>query len=470
MSATPVVTRFAPSPTGFLHIGGARTALFSWLLARHFGGTFILRVEDTDLQRSTPEATQAILDGMTWLGMDCDQGPFFQSQRFDLYNEGVEQLLASGKAYWCGCTPEEVDAMREEAKAKGLKPKYAGKCREAGLGPGPGRCVRFKAPLDGAVVWEDLVKGHIRVEVAELDDMVIRRADGSPTYNMAVVMDDATMNVTHVLRGDDHVSNTPKQILLYEALGKPVPRFGHVPMILGPDKKKLSKRHGAESVMEWRDLGYLPEAMVNYLVRLSWSHGDQEVFTTEELIRYFDGTSLGSSAAVFNPEKLMWLNSEYIKKSAPGRLAKLVDEAGQRKGSAPLTPEALTTLTRAVPLFQPRARTILEMLDMAGFLIADTPNSMTFDEKAVAKFLIPEALDRLDEVADVLASVDDFTPAGLEAAMNCYLESAGLAFKAVAQPMRVALTGKTVSPGLYEVMEVLGKERTIARLKAARTL
>ena len=300
---TKVVTRFAPSPTGYLHIGGARTALFNWLWARKNRGEFILRIEDTDLERSREEMTRAILEAMDWLGLDCDQGPYYQSQRMDLYREYIQKLVDTGQAYYCECTPEEVEAMREQARARGLKPKYNGRCREKNLGPGEGRVIRLKAPLTGQTTFNDLIKGPIAVNNEELDDFVLQRADGTPTYNLAVVVDDATMGVTHVLRGDDHINNTPKQILIYKALGIKQPLFGHVPMILGPDKKKLSKRHGATSVMKYREMGFLPEAMINYLVRLGWAYGDEEIFSREELIEKFSLENLSNQ-----PVFLIWIN------------------------------------------------------------------------------------------------------------------------------------------------------------------
>ena len=327
-----VVTRFAPSPTGHLHIGGARTAIFCWLLARHFGGEFHLRIEDTDLLRSKQEYTDSILASMRWLGLDWDGPLNYQTQRTELYNSYVDKLLETGHAYWCSCTPEEVEAMREKARAQGLKPRYNGCCRERNLGPGEGRCVRLKAPQAGKVVFDDMVKGRIAVDVSELDDMVIRRADGMPTYTMAVVVDDYEMGITHVIRGDDHVSNTPRQILIYEALGLPVPTFGHVPMILGPDRQKLSKRHGARAVIEYQNDGLLPQALVNYLVRLGWSHGDQEIFTQEELIKFFDGTSLNPAAAAFDPAKLEWINAHFMREMPLDELAKLVRPFVEKAG------------------------------------------------------------------------------------------------------------------------------------------
>src|SRR5512137_2732890 len=316
--------RFAPSPTGYLHIGGARTALFNWLLARKTGGTFILRIEDTDVARSTQESVDAILQGMEWLGLDWDEGPFYQSDNFPLYREYVQKLLDEGKAYRCRCTPEELEAKRELAMKEGRKPKYDGTCRSLNIGPDTPSAVRFRAPEDGATCFDDLIKGPISFSNEELDDLIIQRSDGTPTYNFTVVIDDASMTITHVIRGDDHINNTPRQILLYEALGYPVPKFAHVPMILGADKSRLSKRHGATSVIAYRDQGFLPEALVNYLVRLGWSHGDEEIFSREELVEKFTIEAVGKSAGVFNPDKLLWLNHHYIKEGDPARLAALL--------------------------------------------------------------------------------------------------------------------------------------------------
>ncbi|MDD4952620.1 MAG: glutamate--tRNA ligase, partial [Desulfovibrionaceae bacterium] len=351
-----VVTRFAPSPTGFLHIGGARTALFSWLMARQAKGRFLLRIEDTDRERSTDEAIEAILASMRWLGLNWDGEAVYQSRRIERHNQAVDELVRKGRAYWCECPPEEVQAMRDRARQRGLKPKYDGTCREKGLGPGPGRAVRLKTPLSGSTSYQDLVKGPIVVDNQELDDMVLRRSDGTPTYNLAVVVDDHDMGVSHVLRGDDHVNNTPRQITIYRAMGWPEPAFGHVPMILGPDKKKLSKRHGALSVMEYERLGYLPEALVNYLARLGWSCGDKEIFSRQELVELFSVDNLGSSAAVFDLKKLDWLNSQYIQAGDQARLAGLLAEFVNRR-----TPGAgrAEDLARVVPLLKPRAKTMV---------------------------------------------------------------------------------------------------------------
>lgn len=461
-----IVTRFPPSPTGYLHIGGARTALFNFLLARKHGGRFILRIEDTDQARSTQEMTNAILDGLRWLGLTWDEGPYLQSERTPIYNEHVEKLLASGHAYYCDCTPEEVDVMRERARQAGLKPKYDGRCRKRNLGPGPGRVVRFTTPQVGKIVFDDMVKGPIAWDVQELDDFIIRRADGSPIYQLAVVVDDALMGVTHVLRGDDHQSNTPKQILLYEALGYPLPRFGHVPMILGPDKKKLSKRHGAMSVMAYKEMGFLPEAMVNYLARLGWAHGDDEIFSLEELLEKFSVEGLGRSPSVFDLHKLTWVNSHYIKTSPPERLVPLVTELlTPILGYAP--DEDL--VRQVVPLYQPRAKTLREMAEAATFFFVPTVD-LTYDAKAVETHLSPEARQHLETLRTTLAELPEFSVSALEAAVGAHLNTVGQPFKAIAQPLRVALTGGTVSPGLFETMAVLGKDRVLERLRHCATL
>lgn len=465
-----ITTRFAPSPTGYLHIGGARTALFSWLLAKNKGGHFLLRVEDTDRERSTQEATDAIIQAMAWLDLAAEGTAVFQSQRFDLYNSYIDQLLASGHAYWCKCTPDEVEAMREKARAEGKKPKYDGRCREQGLGPGAGCVVRFKTPRDGVTAFHDMVKGPTAVQNAEMDDMILRRSDGAPTYNLAVVVDDHDMAVTHVLRGDDHVANTPRQILLYQAFGWSVPEFGHVPMILGPDKAKLSKRHGALSVMEYKHMGYLPEALVNYLARLGWSHGDQEIFSREELVQLFSTGNLGNSPSVFDIKKLEWLNAHYIKESAPERLAALLPDFIAEQDGLKLDPAYLASI---VPLLQPRAKTLVEMADMARLFLVDAA-SLAYDEKAVADQLKPEARALLGELLPVYEEASEGADyadhKALEAATQAFLDARELKFKAVAQPLRVALTGKTASPGLFETMCVLGKAESLARIKRALAL
>ncbi len=461
-----VVTRFPPSPTGNLHIGGARTALFNWLLARSQNGTFILRIEDTDVGRSTREMTEGILEAMRWLGLDWDEGPYFQSQRLDIYNEHIEGLLASRQAYYCQCSAEEVEAMRDKARAKGEKPKYNGRCRELGLDPGPGRVVRIKSPLEGETGFEDLVKGYNRVDNRELDDFVLRRADGMPTYNLAVVVDDALMGMTHILRGDDHLSNTPKQVLLYRALGFDLPLFGHVPMILGPDKKKLSKRHGARSVLEYRDQGYLPQAVQNTLVRLGWSHGDQEIFAPEELIRLFSLKNLGKSACVFNPEKLDWVNSQHIKLAPVQDLVPLLEDQLRRKGFPQPDPKYLQ---RVVPLLQPRSTTLADMADQAAIFVQDDEH-ICYDPDLVAKVLTQEVRPYLKELCHRLKSLSSFTQQDLEDVVQDYLQQTGIKFKLLAQPIRVAITGKKASPGLFETMAVLGQDSVVRRIQRALSL
>jgi glutamyl-tRNA synthetase len=458
-----VITRFPPSPTGNLHIGGARTALFNWLLARSQNGTFVLRIEDTDVGRSTREMTEGILEAMRWLGLDWDEGPYFQSQRLDIYNEHIEGLLASNQAYYCQCSAEEVEAMRDKARAEGQKPKYNGRCRELGLGPGPGRVVRIKSPLEGETGFEDLVKGYIRVDNRELDDFVLRRADGMPTYNLAVVVDDALMGMTHILRGDDHLSNTPKQVILYRALGFELPLFGHVPMILGPDKKKLSKRHGARSVLEYRDQGYLPQAVQNTLVRLGWSHGDQEIFAPDELIRLFSLKNLGKSACVFNSEKLDWVNSQHIKLAPVQDLVPLLEDQLRRKGFPQTDPKYLR---QVVPLLQPRSTTMADMADQAAVFVQDDEH-ICYDPDLVAKVLTPEVRPYLKELCRRLQSLSSFTQQELEDEVQDYLQQTGIKFKLLAQPVRVAITGKKASPGLFETMAVLGQDSVVRRIQRA---
>lgn len=454
-------TRFAPSPTGYLHIGGARTAIFNWLFARKHKGKFILRIEDTDQERSTDESTNAILDSMKWLGMDWDEGPFFQAKRVDIYNEHVERLLKNGKAYYCTCTPDELEAKRQKALAEGKKPKYDGKCRGNTKRPDAPAAVRFLSPDEGHTVVDDIVKGKVVIENAELDDLIIRRSDGWPTYNFCVVIDDATMKMTHVIRGDDHLNNTPRQIQMYEAFGYPVPKFGHVPMILGSDKTRLSKRHGATSVMAYKDMGYLPEALFNYLVRLGWSNGDQEIFSKGELIELFNLENVGKSAGVFNPEKLLWLNAHYIKESDTAKLSALARPFLESKG---FDLSKGPNLESVVNTLKERSKTILEMADFAEFYYRD---EVVFDEKASEKFLKPEMVEVFGSLIDRLKTIGDneFRHDGIEKAFGDLTTEKGLKLKDVAQPVRVALTGSTISPGIFEIIEVLGKETTIKRLQ-----
>ncbi|KRB89002.1 glutamate--tRNA ligase [Noviherbaspirillum sp. Root189] len=458
-----VRTRFAPSPTGYLHLGGARTALFSWAYARHFGGTFILRIEDTDLERSTPEAVQAILDGMNWLGLHHDEGPFYQMKRMDRYREVVAQMLEAGTAYLCYCTPEEVEAMRERQRAVGDKPRYDGTWR-----PEPGKTlpavpegrkpvVRFKNPLDGDVSWNDVVKGQITISNRELDDLVIARPDGTPTYNFCVAVDDWDMKITHVIRGDDHVNNTPRQINILRALGAPLPEYGHVPMILGADGEKLSKRHGAVSVMEYPAQGYLPEAMLNYLARLGWSHGDDEIFTMEQFREWFDLDHLSKSPAQFNPEKLAWLNNHYIKQADNARLETLVRPLMEKEGAqfagAP-------DLHAVIALMKERANTINELAD-AAMLFYRQP---TPDAGLVAQHVTDAIKPALSQFAEQCKTID-WNKAAISAAMKEVLAAHKLKMPQLAMPLRLFITGQLQTPGIDAVLELFGRDVVLARLK-----
>lgn len=456
-----VVTRFAPSPSGYLHIGGARTALFSWLYARHMKGKFVLRIEDTDLARSTRESVDAIFEALEWLGIDWDEGPYFQSERFPVYKEYLDRLVDSGHAYYCTCTPEQVEAMRKKAMALGGKPKYDGSCREKNLPKAEGAVIRFKAPFMGTTVLEDVVKGNIVFQNQELDDFIIQRSDGMPTYNFAVVVDDITMGINTVLRGDDHVMNTPKQILLYKALNSPLPTFGHVPMVLGHDRTRLSKRHGAMSVTAYRDMGYLPQAVLNYLVRLGWSFGDQEFFTLEELITKFNITNLGRSAGVFNPEKLTALNAEHIKAMTPEKLAGHLLPFLKQKG---YPAEEGDYLNGIITTLNTRCKTLIEMAENASFYYVDQPE---YDEKAVKKFLKPDIHEALVMLTEKVEAAENLTQETQERIFREVLETTGSKFGKIAQPVRVALTGKTASPGIFEMIELLGKNRVVSRLKHA---
>jgi glutamyl-tRNA synthetase len=457
-----VRTRFAPSPTGYLHIGGVRTALFNWLFARHHGGVFVLRIEDTDRARSTREYLDAILIGMQWLGLTWDEGPYFQSERTALYQEHVERLLTAGKAYRCYCTPEELEQRRHEALAKGGKPKYDGRCRERTDHPRGLPCVvRFKSPLDGVTAVDDLIKGRVTFENEELDDLIILRSDGTPTYNFVVVVDDALMGITHVIRGDDHLNNTPRQVHLYQALGYAVPAFAHLPLILGEDRARLSKRHGATSVNAYQEMGYLPQALVNYLARLGWSHGDQEIFSREELIAKFSLEAAGRSAGIFNSEKLLWLNAHYLKEGDAREIAEQLIPFLRQRGITAIVDERLMKIVKSL---QPRAKTLAEMAEMAEFYFID---EFAYDEKGAQKFLRPELAAFLTALLSSLRASGDFTEVALERSFRELTEREGLKLNQAAQGVRVALTGRTISPGLFEVMEGVGKERVIRRLERA---
>lgn len=459
---TKVRTRFAPSPTGDLHIGGARTALFSWLLARHAQGVFILRIEDTDVARSTRESIQVILDAMTWLGMDWDEGPFYQTQRISFYQEAAEKLLKEGRAYRCYCTPEELETKREAALKAGIKPKYDRTCLHRKSFPtGKPSAIRFLSPEEGKTVVEDLIQGRVEFENTELDDLIILRSDGLPTYNFSVVVDDATMGITHVVRGNDHLNNTPRQIQIYQALGYPIPKFGHVPMILGPDKKKLSKRHGAQSVMAYQKMGYLPQAVVNYLVRLGWSFGDQEEFTREELIEKFSLEAVGKSAAAINPGKLDWLNAQYIKRIELDELVQRVQPFLEAKGYSNIDPDLLG---KAILSLRERVKTLVEMAEVSEFYFRE---EIAYDEKAAGKFLNRETIPMLEQVIASLSKESILGKENVHRLIQQLAETRGEPLVKIAQPIRVALTGRTVSPPIDEVMEVLGKGKVIKRLERA---
>ncbi|OZI27469.1 glutamate--tRNA ligase [Bordetella genomosp. 7] len=466
MTATPATirTRFAPSPTGFLHLGGARTALFAWAFARHHNGVFVLRIEDTDVERSTPEAVQAILDSMDWLGMQPDEGPFYQMQRMDRYREVIAQMLRDGTAYYCYSSPEEVEAMREAARARGAKPRYDGTWRpEPGktLPPVPaGRqpVVRFKSPQDGATGWNDMVKGPISFDNAELDDLIIARPDGTPTYNFCVVVDDWDMGITHVLRGDDHVNNTPRQINILRALGAELPEYGHVPMILGPDGEKLSKRHGAVNVMEYDAQGYLPEAMVNYLARLGWSHGNDELFTREQLVQWFDTRNLSKSASQWDPKKLNWVNAHYIKQMDDAELAARVAPRIQRRGGNP----AAVDLAAAVALLKDRAETLEQLAEAA--LLFCKPYQPAPAELA-EQHLTPPAREALADFAQ-RARGADWTKDAISALIKTVLAERGLKMPQLAIPLRVAVVGQTQTPAVDAVLALIGKDTVLQRLDA----
>jgi len=462
-----VRTRFAPSPTGYLHIGGARTALFNFLFARHHGGKFILRIEDTDRERSTPEAIQAILDAMKWLELDYDEGPFYQTERYPLYRQKVQELLAMGKAYPCTCSAAELDAKRQAAMKEKRKPSYDGTCRPAqgvitALPTDTPYTIRFRTPREGTTVVKDLIKGDVVFENRELDDLIIARTDGTPTYNFCVVVDDIDMAISHIIRGDDPLSNTPRQIHFYQALGSPLPQFAHLPLILGTDKARLSKRHGATSVTAYRDMGYFSEAVVNYLVRLAWSHGDQEIFTRQELLDLFSLEHVGKAAGVFNAEKFLWVNFHYLKTKPLSQLAEEVVPYIQAKGYP--VPQDRQWLEKMIATLRERARTLVELVEMARYYLDD---QIVCDEKAAAKFLTAAAADSMSFLAGKLAALSEFTEANVEQAFTSTLEEHGLKMGELAQPVRVALTGSTVSPGIHAVIAVLGKDRSVARLKQA---
>ncbi len=457
-----VRTRFAPSPTGMLHIGGVRTALFCWLYARRHGGTFILRIEDTDRERSTPEAVHAILEGMQWLGLDHDEGPFYQTQRMDRYGEVIQQFLRDGKAYHCYCWKEELDEMRAAQTARKEKPRYDGRCRHRQEPvPGVNPVVRFRNPDEGTVVVNDVVHGPITFDSGELDDLIIARSDGTPTYNFCVVVDDYDMQVTHVIRGDDHINNTPRQINMLKALGVEPPLYAHVPMILGPDGAKLSKRHGAVSVLQYREDGFLPEGLLNYLGRLGWSYGDQEIFSLEEMTRLFDIHDVNKGASALNVDKMLWTNQQHIMRATPERLAGYLRPQLAALG---VETDDLAKLAAVAKAQQERAKTLKEMAENSLFFFRDVT---TYDEKAAKKNLTPEAAPLLRAVREQLAALAEWRAEAIHGVIQAVATGAGAGMGKVAQPVRVAVSGGSVSPPIDGTLEILGRETTLQRLDRA---
>jgi glutamyl-tRNA synthetase len=456
-----VKTRFAPSPTGYLHVGGARTALFSWLHARKHGGKFVLRIEDTDLQRSTAESINAILEGMTWLGLEYDEGPLYQTERFDRYNQIIQQLLDSGLAYRCDCSQERLDKLREGQMQRKEKPRYDGHCRGRDIDPESSHVVRFRNPDSGSIVVNDLVRGKVVFHNEELDDLVIRRTDGSPTYNLTVVVDDLDMGITTVIRGDDHLNNTPRQINILQALGEEPPEYAHVPMILGDDGARLSKRHGAVSVMEYRNQGILPEALLNYLVRLGWSHGDREIFPLDDMIELFDIRDVNRAASSFNTDKLLWLNQHYIKHDDPARIARLLSP---HMGDLGVDPAADPPLVDVVTAQQERAQSLVEMARISTFFYKDFEE---YDEVAAKKHLRPVASEPLLQMRAALEELADWEPAALHQAVVDVAESLDVKMGKVAQPLRVAIVGRAASPGIDMTLHLVGREASLRRIDRA---
>jgi glutamyl-tRNA synthetase len=458
-----VRTRFAPSPTGFLHVGGARTALFSYLFARKHGGAFVLRIEDTDLERSTAESVNAIMEGMTWLGLDYDEGPFFQTDRFDRYHQVIDDLLEKGLAYRCDCPKDRLERLRDKQMAAKVKPRYDGHCRGRDIDSEQPHVIRFKNPVDGSVVVEDMIRGRMAFANAELDDLILRRSDGSPTYNLTVVVDDADMGISHVIRGDDHVNNTPRQMNILKALGQEPPRYAHVPMILGPDGSRLSKRHGAVSVVAYRDQGYLPEALLNYLVRLGWSHGDQEVFSVEEMIELFDIAEVNKSASTFNSDKLDWLNQHYIQHGDPKHIARLLSP---QMGHLDIDPAQGPDLVDVVSAQGARAKTLVDLAEISAFCYRDFE---AFDEAAAKKHLRPVARDGLSRMRAALEmlALEDWEPETLHHVVERVAGELGVNMGKVAQPLRVAVVGRAASPGIDITLQLVGKEATLRRIDKA---
>jgi len=459
-----VVTRFAPSPTGYLHVGGARTALYSWLYAKSQGGEFVLRIEDTDIERSTEEAKQAILDGMEWLGLTWDKGPYYQTERFDRYKTIIQTLLDEGKAYKCFMPAEELDAIREQQKENGEKPRYPGTWRDRTDHPeGQPYVIRFKNPLEGSVVFDDHVRGRIEISNTELDDLIIQRSDGTPTYNFCVVVDDWDMGISHVVRGEDHINNTPRQINILKALGAPVPEYAHVSMILGDDGKKLSKRHGAVSVMQYRDDGYLPQAVKNYLVRLGWAHGDQEIFSEQEMIELFSLDAIGQSASAFNTEKLVWLNQHYIKSLPAEEVASHASWHFEQQGIALDNGPALTDV---IAIQADRVKTLKELAQISAYFYQDYEE---FDANAAKKHLRPVAREALELVQQKLAAISEWNPQTIQAAINDTAEELGVGMGKVGMPLRVAATGSGNSPSLDVTLNLLSQDKIVERINKALT-
>lgn len=454
-------TRFAPSPTGYLHIGGARTALFSWLHARKHGGKFVLRIEDTDLERSTEESVNAILEGMTWLGLDYDEGPFYQTHRFDRYEEIIQKLMADGHAYRCNCSKERLEKLRDEQMANKQKPRYDGCCRNKEVSTDEPHVIRFKNPIDGQVVIDDLIRGKVVFQNTELDDLIIKRTDGSPTYNLTVVVDDLDMQITHVVRGDDHLNNTPRQVNILNAMGEDAPTYAHVPMILGEDGSRLSKRHGATSVVAYRDMGYLPEALLNYLVRLGWSHGDQEIFSTDEMIELFDINSVNKAASTFNPDKLLWLNQQYIKDDEPGRVAQLLSS---HMGDIDIDPAPAPALTDVVAAQQERAKTLVELANICAFFYQDFDE---FDEGMAKKQLKVAAEAPLSLVKHKLEALSDWKQEAIHDVIHGVAEELDVKMGKIGMPLRVAVTGGAPSPSLDLTVYLIGKDACLRRIDKA---
>lgn len=455
-----ITTRFPPSPTGYLHVGGARTALFNWLYARKTGGRFVLRIEDTDLERSTQESVDAILEGMDWLGLDYDEGPYYQTQRFDRYHAVIDELMDKGLAYRCNCSKERLDELREGQMARKEKPKYDGRCRGSNVSADEPHVIRFKTPLDGSVIIDDLVRGKVNIPNTELDDLIIRRTDGSPTYNLTVVVDDHDMGITHVIRGDDHLNNTPRQIHMFQAMAWDLPVFGHVPMILGDDGARLSKRHGAVSVMQYKEDGYLPEAMINYLVRLGWSHGDQELFSREEMIELFDMAEVNKSPSAFNTDKLRWINQQYMKEAEPARLAGLLIPHLAKRD---VDETDLDRLSAIVEAQRERAQTLEELADISLFYFQDFDS---YPEKTAKKAFKPEAADVLADIRSRLMEAD-WNRESIHGAMQATVDAMEIGFGKLGMPLRLAVTGGNPAPDLDLTVMLIGRDATLRRIDQA---